>query len=224
MNEHYQKISPPPFQTQRFVSQSVLDNSSLTYEQMIYHRHQVPTRQRNWHDFFNYLTWLAWPYAKRALNKRTIHLLEAQDNVKVRSGPLNHLARFEECGLVIVASQSKLEQIRQHQWHQLFFHERTSFNEQVQVFVYGHGLYEKWLTPYIGLTGFAVLIERDGPVSHQEVDQLLATNIASHDTFLDKLSLQPFPMLGMPGVWPDNRHEWFFDNEQYFRKKRFPAK
>jgi hypothetical protein len=38
---------------------------------------EVPTRSRNWHDWFNALAWLAWPHSKAALNARHVRAIAA---------------------------------------------------------------------------------------------------------------------------------------------------
>jgi hypothetical protein len=50
-----------------FVSQDALP-PGMAYEQFIFERGQVPTRE-NLHDFFNALCWMVFPQAKRRLNQ-----------------------------------------------------------------------------------------------------------------------------------------------------------
>src|SRR5687768_9988273 len=64
----------------RFVSQAPKrrrwkrrpDEPSVPYEERVYRLREIPTRPRNWHDFFNALVWILFPHTKAALNERQI--------------------------------------------------------------------------------------------------------------------------------------------------------
>ncbi len=148
------------------------------------------------------------------------YLQEPQNSFKKRKGSQNHLARFEECGLVIMASPFYCELIKEHRWYDLFVTYREHFHEQVTIKIYGHSLYEKLLSPYVGLTGFAVLMASE-PLCQEDCDERLSECLQQENSFGHKLFLQPFPMLGVPGTFAANQNPDFYLNQQYFRPKRF---
>ncbi len=49
---------------------------SAVYDAYIVRRGELPTRPRDWHDYLNALTWVAFPHAKMALHKRQLAELE----------------------------------------------------------------------------------------------------------------------------------------------------
>jgi hypothetical protein len=65
----------------------------------------VPSRERNWHDLFNALTWLAFPATKAALNAvhQTTLLPGLQSFARVGR---RHL--FDESGLVLAGEDDRL--------------------------------------------------------------------------------------------------------------------
>lgn len=212
---HYPKKGPC-WQQVRFVDQDL--NQGMRYEAQIYFNGQVLTRVACWHDLFNYYSWLLWPQSKWALTARTVqgYLKYPQHHFKTRIGAQNHLARFDECGLVIVAPAEILTLIQNHQWQKLFVEQRETFASKVKVHIFGHALYEKLLQPYVGLTGFAILLEE----GNADLDTTIASIINDKQSFNQKSFLQPFPLLGVPGVYPDNEKVSFYDNKDYFRPKR----
>src|SRR5688572_3248781 len=57
-----------PLVFERQTPELVLDG--MHYEQRIYQRGQIATRENNWHDLFNAMMWLKYPRIKSALNSR----------------------------------------------------------------------------------------------------------------------------------------------------------
>jgi hypothetical protein len=97
--------------------------------------------------------------------------------------------------------------------------------------VFGHALYEKALQPFEGITGRGVLFEADGdflewPLAQQldALDVRLAERVADHTSFQTTRELAPLPLLGIPGWWPANIQESFYDNTAYFRPGRRPGR
>lgn len=77
------------------------------YEGRIVHQGEVPTRLDDWHDFFNALTFSAFPRAKWALHVRQFALLEARVTPGAarlpgaRSREQDALALFDEGGIAL---------------------------------------------------------------------------------------------------------------------------
>lgn len=209
--------SLPCWQKVKFIDESDM-REGLRYEAHIFLHREVPTRPHSWHDFFNYLTWMQWPKAKLALNHRMIReYMKFPQNKMIHRNPVqNRLALLDECGLVICASSEVLNWIRQHDWIQLFHENRDLFEAHVKVFVFGHGLYEKCLNPYLGLTGHAWLCPEF--VSENEIDECFAHWLQAPNSLTHKSALSPFPMLGVPGAWQEQTLQ-FYQNTDYFRPK-----
>ena len=65
------------------------------YEIRIYERGEVPSRERCWHDWLNFLVWSTYPRAKAALNRRQNTAIRAHLGARDPSAPLPG-ARSEE--------------------------------------------------------------------------------------------------------------------------------
>lgn len=202
--------------------QFVEQGAKMSYEQMIFQENTVPMRLDHWHDFFNNVTWLTFPRMKRALVEHYVH----ENNGDHRTSMQNVLAHVDECGIVICSSNSDyFEMIQQHQWKTLFWESRFLIDE-CQPFIIGHGLLEKCLQPYIGITGKALFLKVASsffqmPYTHQltHIDQTIAERIIHQDFPRTPRALSPFPFLGWPGWHEGNRCAAFYDNLDYFRPK-----
>ncbi len=189
------------------------------YEPRIFLRGELQTRLGNWHDFMNALVWLRFPATKAALNAqhyKTARLRKLKSN---RSPLENKLARFDECGAVVIARHAEtLQQIREHQWGQLFCHQRERFEDDIRCLVFGHATYEKALKPYLGMTTNTLLIHAPEMVNadYSAIDAMLAAYWQRVDS-VDAIELLPFPILGVPGWHVDNSKSAFYENRAYFR-------
>ena len=200
------------------------------YESRIYLKGELQTRLENWHDYFNAMCWLQFPKIKSTLNALHFESSKTRPAGTNRKPLENAIALFDECGAVIVADdESILDLIRNHEWKELFWNNREIFGTHIQCFVFGHAMYEKSLTPYIGMTAHTILLKRSGDFfknnySQQlkEVDQIISDvwlNKIPDQTIENPKDLQPFPVLGIPGWWNKKQDESFYLNEQYFRSK-----
>jgi hypothetical protein len=187
------------------------------YEPRIYLQGEVQTRDQSWHDFFNALVWQQFPQSKKIINQLHYQLQKQRYPDKRRLQAENMLTLFDENGaLVISENPHLLELIRQQRWHELFWRQRDAVRQQLKVIIFGHGLYEKLLQPYIGITAKALLF------NHQDVkslDALLEKFIAENNEGLEPKMLSPLPILGVPDWWPENEMECFYANKAYFREK-----
>jgi hypothetical protein len=131
----------------------------LDYEMRIWERGEVVTRPDNWHDFFNALVWCTFPLAKAALNARHAAALTVQP--AIRGSDRDALTHFDECGVVVVASDpSLLALLRGFQWRALFWTRRHDLARTLRCFVFGHATYESTCCGRsAGLTAKAVLYE-----------------------------------------------------------------
>lgn len=200
----------------------------LSYEARIFDSGDLPTRAHNWHDLFNLLAWGSFPRAKAALNARHHALLAQQaaaGQAKSRNATQDALTQFDETGVIILASDpALLELIRNFRWKELFWVRRDAVRTQMACLLFGHGLLEKALQPYVGMTGKGMLlvVDRDWFASNPDarlaqVDVRVAEAI---NTLSQPRDLAPIPLLGFPGFFAGNEDEAFYDNRDYFRPGR----
>lgn len=199
----------------------------LGFEARTYVSGHVPVRPVNWHDLLNALVWMLFPTAKAAINGRHMLELEAQAEGQ-RTPARDALTHFDEDGVIVLSGDPDLSRLlRGFAWKELFWRRREGVRRAMRFFVFGHALYEKALAPFVGMTGKALIFDVDAAVLAREPLRLLAE--ADRLTGLYALNpacmvgppeLAPLPVLGVPGWWPDNETQAFYDNSDYFRPGR----
>ena len=197
------------------------ENFEQLYESRIYLQKQLQTRTENWHDFFNALCWLSFPETKKTLNQFHYQRSLQRKTGSNRSPLENAMALFDECGLIIISDQQHLlDMFREHQWQTLFIEHKSDFNKHLRCINFGHAMYEKALTPYIGMTAHAVLIHSESLLEAHlsEIDQALSTLCLSGKIHTTR-SLQAVPILGIPGWHAQKQDDEFYANSAYFRQK-----
>ena len=201
------------------------------YAPRIYLSGEIQTRHENWHDFFQLLTWFIFPRTKALIN--AIHIpkararIDANHDLGRRSALENMLSLFDEGGAVVISSDpSLLQLIRDFRWKELFWQRRNELASRLQCVTFGHALYEKGLTPYVGMTANCILIPCDESLLQQPLPAQLRWLDGELAALLERGELQqprdlrPFPILGMPGWDENNRQESYYDNVNYFRPGR----
>jgi hypothetical protein len=201
-----------------------------SYEARVYGRGELEFREDEWHDVFNVLAWLAFPKTKSALNRRHVEAARAE----VAQGPganrgrvRDALTLFDESGALFACADADLvEALRAFRWKRLFRERRERFRESVRVHLVGHGLMEKALAPYVGLTAHALpllvpqaIIEAE-PGRQRAALDALAAEVILGEAFSSPRTLAPLPVLGVPGWWDENEREAFYENTAYFRPGR----
>lgn len=147
--------------------------------------------------------------------------------VKPRGTVRDAMTHFDECGAVVVAEDaSLLDLLAGFQWKALFVERRLDVIAGLRVFIFGHATYESLLAPFRGLTAKCVLT----PVAPGWLQQPLAAQLADIDAQLaadfaagrhgDPRRLQPLPLLGLPGVTPENENPAYYDDTWQFRPGR----
>jgi len=204
------------------------------YEPRCYLNGEVPTRADNWHDLLNALVWLTFPKAKAAINARHYHSLMKHgvaDDIESSSerGAVRDVnTLLDESGVIVVYADAELGALlRDFQWKELFWQRREQVRAAMGFYLFGHGLYEKALQPYVGMTGQGLLIMVEPaffswPLARQlaHLDSLLADYLAARELCRSTRDLSPVPLLGVPGWAADNDREAYYDNTAYFRKGR----
>ncbi len=198
----------------------------MRYLWEIYHNGKIPTRNASWHDFFNNITWLVFPKLKRAIVDK---MCQDPFEIGARTSLQNTLAHFDECGIVICSSEPHFFKfIQNHQWQDFFC--QYDIAKSCLPVIIGHGLMEKALNPYIGMTAKAIFLDVEAQFfsldtlqQNKIIDEKIAQFILSEDFPTQPKALHPFPLLGWP-AWHENQDEAFYNNKNYFREKRnFPA-
>jgi hypothetical protein len=200
------------------------------YEPRCYLRGEVATRKQNWHDLFNALVWMTFPMTKVALNARHYEaLLEERASCNTGRGAVRDVnTLFDESGVIIVYADAELAALlRHHQWKELFWQRRIQMGSGMRFYIFGHGLYEKALQPYVGMTGQGLLLAVEPaffswPLDQQltHLDSLLADYLAAPENCLNTRELSPVPLLGVPDWDANNDSADYYDNTTYFRPRR----
>jgi Protein of unknown function (DUF3025) len=199
------------------------------YEPRCYLRGELQTRADNLHDLFNALVWLTFPKAKAALNARHYTLLDAARQAassKPRGAARDTATLLDESGVIVAYSDEHLAQcLREFQWHELFWQRREQVQQQMGFYIFGHGLYEKAMHPYVGMTGQGRLLKVtaeffswDKAAQIGYLDERLTQEIEQGCQHTHELN--PVPLLGVPGWFSANRAENFYENTNYFRAGR----
>ena len=202
------------------------------YASRIYLTGEIQTRRRNWHDFFQLLTWLTFPKTKAAINAMHHHAAKARfagtmDGGR-RSPVENMLSLFDEGGAIVVCSEpSLLQMMRDFDWKNLFWRHRAELVSTMNCIIFGHALYEKALAPYVGMTANSLLLPVDATffskTMHEQIkwiDEQSATVFINDRHYRSPRALAPLPILGLPGWDPCNELESYYNNTSYFRSGR----
>lgn len=197
-----------------FVPQGELPDG-VPYERYVFDSGSCPVRE-GLHDFFNGLCWLAFPVAKRALNR-----LQAQEierlGVAGRRGPVRDaITVFDENGAVLAAPPDLWDALLARDWQRLFVELRPLW-AQAQLLVFGHALLEKLVAPRKDLTAH-VWCANAQLIPAGELDGWLAGHITAQ-RLADK-PFTPLPVLGVPLWWPANAEFSFYDDPLVFRPRR----
>lgn len=194
--------------------------SAAEYEMGIADSGIVPTRENNPHDFLNALVWLRFQNLKSALNLRHCLSLAQQPNEHKQRGKLrDQLTLLDESGLLAVSSrQELLELLRGKRWVELFWEARTDVIQHMQFIVVGHGLLEKCMAPFPGMTAKCLFLHTQEN-SLEMIDELAAQ--AVHDA--ETIELPPLPIQGIPG-WDDNENKAYYQNTSIFRPTCTPPR
>ncbi len=203
------------------------------YEPRCYLNGEVQTRENNWHDLFNALVWMAFPRAKAAINARHYRALTAPDQhpdagTSQRGGVRDMATLLDESGVIVACAATELaDLLRAFRWKELFWQRREQVRSGMEFYVFGHGLHEKALQPYVGMTGqgLVLLVEPEFftwplPERLALLDRRVAEYLDNPEHCHSTRELHPVPLLGVPGWSADNEHAAYYDNARYFRTGR----
>jgi hypothetical protein len=215
----------------RFVSQQLGKLPfEAQYEPRCHLTGEVQMREHDSHDLLNALVWLTFPKSKAVLNARHYHaLIEERKSGSNRRGAVRDVnTLLDESGVIVVYADEELAGLlRGFKWKELFWQKREQARAGMEFYLFGHGLYEKALQPYVGMTGHGLLIKVKQEFflwpSGQKIrhlDHQSAGYLALPEYCRTTRDLSPVPLLGVPGWATDNECEEYYDNTAYFRTGR----
>ena len=193
----------------RFVSHDALPVGE-PYEAFIARTACVPTRE-NTHDFFNGLAWLLFPELKRRLNELQAERIAASKPGGPRGAVRDALTVFDENAALLRAPEVLVDALRRRDWRDVFITHRAAWAE-ARLQLFGHALIEKLLQPRKPITAHVWLVADD--------DRRSLSACAADSLTPQRLCAKPFmplPVLGVPGWWPENEENDFYDDTSVFR-------
>jgi len=200
------------------------------YEPRCYLQGEVQTREYNWHDLFNALVWMRFPRAKAAINARHYAALcdAGGGAAKGRGATRDAATLLDESGVIVACASPDLGRLlREFRWKELFWERRAQLPDALDFCLFGHGLYEKALKPYVGMTGQGLLLDVGSdyfamPAEQRAayLDELLAAYLDDPAHCSNTRELTPVPLLGIPDWDECNADPAYYDNTAYFRPGR----
>ncbi|MGH8090041.1 MAG: DUF3025 domain-containing protein [Rudaea sp.] len=193
----------------------------LHYEQRIFERGEIATRERNWHDLLNAMVWLRFPQLKRALNSRQVCEI-AKTGPKYRTRAQCALTHFDEAGVVVALRDRTLLALwDEHDWVGLFWRERAAWSDgRIEAVVFGHALLEHALSPAQMLTGKALAIVLPKIANVENALDATVQAIRGGLALNDPQELRPLPLSGIPGWHASSGGEDFHRKAACFRPLR----
>lgn len=209
----------------RFVAPEDGAAADQHYELRIAQHGLIATRE-NWHDLFNAAVWLTFPRAKSAISEMHARLIEQRGagELKQRSTQRDVLTLFDESGVIVVSDDPQLlELLRGFRWKELFWERRAALAQHLRIYLFGHALLEKMLTPYVGITAKALCLDAspgrlDDAATIENLDAHLAAQFLDPHNLASTRMLAPLPVLGLPGWHTHMQNAAFYDDRNYFRR------
>ncbi len=211
--------SGAPIRFERQPSRRVLRSRRqelLGYDESIFLHGIVPSREGNWHDFFNMLAWRSFPDAKRALNARQYEaqqrrVLDGDRDSGRRTREQDALAMLDEGGLLLLAGDPFAALVEDS----LARNDHAVLCEMVRagelaILVFGHALCEQLVADTTSARGFAVVLgagddrpsRRAGSTMRRRADLALAQRLSDKSALSAKASPSlPLELAFTPHRW-----------------------
>jgi len=197
------------------------------YEAHVHDHGEIPTREHDWHDFFNALAWCAWPRTKAAMNAAHVREIAARRAAGLpgRGPRRDALTQFDECGLVVTSSDpALLDALARHDWSHVFVERRATLAATMDFRLLGHASWDQLRAPFVGLCARCVhrtvapdWFALDGAARQRNTDAWLAAAVEAGTLLTAPRALRPLPLLGIPGVTPDSEHPDYYRDTRQFR-------
>jgi hypothetical protein len=207
----------------------VLLADDLHYEQRIA-KGRIATRENNWHDLLNALIWLRYPQIKHALNAGQVAGI-AEVGTRQRTRAQCAMTHFDEGGAIVLCSDPALIALWDaHDWHGLFWRERSAWGSRIAVLVFGHAVLEHALRPDQLLVAKTIALRADAAwiaatcaasvEARRKVDARISRLIVAGSVLGDPQELRPLPLCGIPGWHAQADDEAFHREAPCFRPLR----
>ena len=200
--------------------------SLFGFEHRIYLKGEILVRKDSLHDFFNALIWIKYPFSKALINK--LQYIEINNTIQRNRTSLgDFLTHFDEDGMVVACNDDNLlKLIKNHEWKELFFVNKNLLAHKLQFYPFGHALFSKLSNPYVGITANSIFIkvektffEADFKKQLTEIDRKCSSYLFNISKNSKQKTLNPIPVLGIPGWHLCAEKESFYSDKNYFRKK-----
>jgi Protein of unknown function (DUF3025) len=173
------------------------------YDGCIFLRGEIPSRQGQWHDYFNMCVWRAFPKAKAALNAMQWHALcrwlpepSGRKLPGARRKEQDALALTDEGGVLLLVDQADAAEVSGHvaagdlEWLEALTRRREGI-----ALPFGHALYEHLMTGRGEVRGAVVVLGVEAvPKTRAQARALADVALANH------LSTGVLAFRGAPGV------------------------
>lgn len=208
------------------------------YERCINEDGLIPTRNNNWHDFFNALSWISFPQIKKTisglhqieLNRQTNNSanLISPERLNIRGAQRDFLTLFDEAGVIVAINQNEEisfeELVISHKWQEVFWQHRQQLINNVQFILIGHSIMEKARKPYAGITAKAFFVRVPNEIfslGFSEIvnfcDENIAQILINGEGNLSPALLYPLPIFGYPEWFSGNNVAKFYQQTNIFR-------
>jgi hypothetical protein len=211
-----------------FIPQSDLP-ADVAYETFISESGGVPTRD-NLHDFFNALVWLTYPKIKVQLNAlQAMEIARRGQSAQFAQssrGRLRDAATiFDENAVVLLTSNAAVgDMLRHHAWRRLFVEQRKQFERDCRVYLFGHALMEKLVSPYKAITGHTWVVEAEAAIlalPDTEIQAWLDVYVSAQlQSGFNTSDFTHLPVLGVPGWWPAQGEDFYADRAVFRPARR----
>lgn len=206
---------------------------AIDYHLQVAQTLKIPLKVNTDHDLLNALMWCTFPASRQRSLYAIHHAYTHRDShtPQKRTRLEDDLTLFDESGVLLISDQEDLFRfIQNRDWISFFLDSRSLLKKHFQCLLFGHGLAEQLIHPFLGLVGYGILIKV--PSSYFQLslneqlrylDPLITQRIYgwSHSSFLSaqkRIPLHAFPCLGLPNWWKEEQNlEFYQKHSRYFR-------
>jgi hypothetical protein len=172
--------------------------------------------------------WLSFPSIKRELNALQAAQIESRGIGQSRGKTRDAATIFDEnCALLVVSDTEQgkalVEALREHHWQHALLDQRELFGPHADVWLFGHALMEKLVTPYKSITAHAwpiAMPQNFFTMRHDEkrlrLDAAMANDLQQRG--MSTACFMPLPVLGVPNWWRQ-QDQVFYADTSVFRPK-----
>jgi Protein of unknown function (DUF3025) len=191
-----------------------LNKIENNYQLSIFFTGGVSSRERNWHDLFNAISYDQFPLIKESINRRHFweHLKQTECNPTKMNQTTNNrtavqdaLTLLDEGGAIVVCKSKEMtEVLRVGNWEKILNMNELEMRQSFSIYLFGHAIFEVLLNgvpcPHIScivLTNKST--EQNFPQKHK-VDFIASYLLNSSKIISGTENLWPIPLLIFPSL------------------------